>query len=190
MDVRATRLPGVRTIDVAVHRDERGFLIESYRAERYAAAGLNATFVQDNASRSTRGVLRGLHFQHPPAQAKLVFVPMGTVFDVAVDLRASSPTFGRWHGELLSADNHRQLFIPPGFAHGFCVLSDEALVCYKCSAPYREAAARAVKWNDPDIGIEWPVAQPFLSATDAAAPALAGLDRAWLMPYDGRAEEV
>ena len=154
--------------------DPRGYFQETYHAERYRKAGIGATFVQDNLSRSTRGTVRGLHFQTPPhAQAKLVQVLDGEVFDVAVDLRHGSPTFGGWLGVTLSAGSGRQLFVPEGFAHGFCVTSETALVAYKCSALYAPEAERTVRWDDPDIGVEWPALTPVLSARDAVAAPLA-----------------
>jgi dTDP-4-dehydrorhamnose 3,5-epimerase len=135
-------------------------------SERYAAAGIKVDFVQDNLSRSVRGILRGLHFQHPNDQGKLVYVLEGEVFDVAVDVRVGSPNFGKWTGTLLSSEDHRQLWIPPGFAHGFCVTSDTALFAYKCTALYSVADEVGVAWNDPAIAIPWPVVEPQLSAKD------------------------
>jgi dTDP-4-dehydrorhamnose 3,5-epimerase len=158
-----------------VHADERGFFLEVWHADRYAAAGIPGPFVQDNHSRSSRHALRGLHYQVGRPQGKLVRVAGGTVFDVAVDLRRSSPTFGRWVGTMLSEENQHQLWIPPGFAHGFYVLSDHADVIYKCTEPYDPAGDRAVRWNDRDLAIAWPLAgagPPILSAKDAAAPPL------------------
>jgi len=172
MKVHSTQLPGVLLIELAVFGDERGFFFESYREERYATAGIDARFVQDSFSRSRRGVLRGLHFQEPSAQGKLVQVLRGSVYDVAVDVRRSSPHFGKWVGLELRAEAHCQVWIPPGFAHGFYVTSDEADFLYKSTAPHAPAHEQAIRWNDPALGITWPTASPTLSAKDAAAPAL------------------
>jgi dTDP-4-dehydrorhamnose 3,5-epimerase len=185
MRVEAAGLPGVLLIGPDVFRDDRGFFLETWRASRYAEAGVPGPFVQDNLSSSTRGVLRGMHFQSPNPQGKLVAVLDGTVFDVAVDVRVGSPTFGRWCGVTLSGESQAQLFVPEGFAHGFCVLSERALFAYKCTAPYDRSAERSLLWNDPDVGIAWPVASPLLSAKDAAAPRLRDLDPATLPRYAG-----
>ena len=173
MKLSETALPGVLLIEPRVFSDDRGFFLETFQAERYAQAGLPSTFAQDNWSRSSRGTLRGLHFQEPRAQGKLVQVTRGTVFDVAVDVRRGSPTFGKWIGVELSGEAPRQMWIPPGFAHGFCVTSESADFWYKCTTPYAPEAECAIRWDDPAIGIAWPVAQPLLSAKDAAAPMLA-----------------
>jgi dTDP-4-dehydrorhamnose 3,5-epimerase len=172
MEVVTTELPGVVLIQPRVFGDPRGFFLETYHADRYAAAGIDLPFVQDNWSRSVRGTLRGLHFQEPHPQGKLVQVVSGAVFDVAVDVRRGSPTFGRWVGFELSAENKWQLWVPPGFAHGFVVTSDVADFFYKCTGLYRPEAEQAIVWNDPDLDIRWPVADPLLSAKDAAAPRL------------------
>jgi dTDP-4-dehydrorhamnose 3,5-epimerase len=171
-----TELPGVLLFEPRKFGDDRGFFVETWNHGRYSEAGLSEQFVQSNASRSQGGVLRGLHFQNPNPQGKLVYVLDGTVFDVAVDLRRDSPNFGRWYGEYLSADNCRQLYLPPGFAHGFCVTSETALFCYLCTTHYDAAADSVVRWDDPRIGIEWPVDNPVLSAKDAAAPLLDEID--------------
>jgi len=173
----ATELEGVVVVEPQVHGDERGFFLETLHIERYRAAGieLNARGggpVQLNHSRSARGTLRGLHFQEPRPQGKLVWAVAGAVFDVAVDVRRGSPTFGRWAGIELSADNHRQMWIPPGFAHGFCVLSETADCMYACSDYYAPASEHAIAWNDPQVAIPWPVKKPILSAKDARAPRL------------------
>ncbi len=171
MTVTETPLAGVLVIEPVVHRDPRGFFLETYRADRYRAAGIDATFVQANHSRSTRNTLRGLHWQegaHP--QAKLVRAVVGEVFDVAVDIRPDSPTFGRWFGLHISADNFRQIYIPVGFAHGFCVLSDVAEIEYQCSDVYDRASERGLMWNDPDLNIQWPIAEPLLSDRDRQHP--------------------
>lgn len=187
MKVSDTPLPGVLLIEPAVFEDSRGFFMETFHAERYAGAGVPGPFVQDNLSFSERGVLRGLHLQNPNPQGKLVYVLQGEVFDVAVDVRAGSPDFGRWAGEMLSSANKRQVYIPQGFAHGFCVVSETALIAYKCTGPYNAESELTVAWNDPQIGIEWPVDQPLLSAKDAAAPCLADMDPDLLPRYPGGA---
>jgi dTDP-4-dehydrorhamnose 3,5-epimerase len=172
MKITATELPEVLLVELKVHGDSRGFFYESFQARRYAEGGIPGPFVQDNLSRSAKGTLRGLHFQEPRAQGKLVQVLRGSVFDVAVDVRRGSPRFGRWVGIELSESQPRQLWIPPGFAHGFCVLSDSADFFYKCTELYAPDAERGIAWNDPAIGIRWPVERPFLSAKDQAAPRL------------------
>lgn len=178
LKVTPTRLPEVMVIEPRVFGDARGFFLESFNARAFAqATGVSSAFVQDNHSRSARGVLRGVHYQIRQPQGKLVRVTAGRVFDVAVDLRRSSPRFGQWVGVELSGDNHRQLWVPPGFGHGFLVLSDSADFLYKTTDYYAPEHERAVAWNDPRVGIEWPLAeagvQVALSAKDAAAPALA-----------------
>lgn len=172
MKVEATSLPGVLVVKVDVHGDERGFFMETWNARDFASAGIDATFVQDNYSRSARHTLRGLHYQVGQAQGKLVRVFDGEVFDVAVDVRRSSPTFGRWVGHVLSADNREALWVPPGFAHGFLALSDNAGLAYKCTDYYAPEHERVIRWDDPDLGIEWPLpkgVEPILSSRDAAA---------------------
>jgi len=175
MTVVESPLPGVKVVHPKVHRDERGFFLEIYHARRYAEAGVAATFVQDNHSRSGRGTLRGLHMQLGSPQAKLVRVVQGEIFDVAVDVRVGSPTFGQWFGVLLSSENFTQLYVPEGFAHGFAVVSDVAEVEYKCSTFYDAADEIAIRFDDPAIGVEWPVAAPMLSRRDATALPLAAL---------------
>lgn len=175
MKVTKTRIPDVLMLEPTVHRDPRGYFLESWREDRLASIGIHQHFVQDNHSYSLRGTLRGLHYQLGTPQGKLVRVVTGTVFDVAVDLRLSSPTFGRWVGETLVASEHRQLWIPPGFAHGFYTLSDSADLLYKCTAYYAASDDRALRWDDPDLAISWPLLDscpPTLSAKDAAAPRL------------------
>ena len=170
-----TGLPGVIRIEPQIHRDDRGFFMETWQARRFRDAGIDADFVQDNTSVSSRGTLRGLHYQIQRPQGKLVRVASGEVFDVAVDLRRSSPSFGRWVGEILSAENRHQLWVPVGFAHGFLVLSDVAEVVYKCSDFYSPEFERTVRWDDAEIGIEWPLSlggQPVLSTKDATAHTL------------------
>lgn len=183
METHATPLAGVLLLTPRVFADPRGYFLETYNAARYAEAGIPVTFVQDNLSSSSRGVLRGLHFQNPHPQGKLVQVLAGEVFDVAVDLRHGSPTFGKWYGAILSADNHRQLYIPPGLAHGFCVTSERALFNYKCSDFYAPKAEGGVAWDDPDLAIEWPIEAPVLSDKDRAYPRLRDLDPSRLLPF-------
>jgi dTDP-4-dehydrorhamnose 3,5-epimerase len=176
--VEPTALSGVLLVEPDVHRDARGFFLETYHAAKYAAVGITARFVQDNHSRSQGPILRGLHAQLKRPQGKLVRAVEGTIFDVAVDIRRGSPTFARWIGYELSADNFRQLWVPGGFAHGFCVLTAAAQVEYKCTELYDPADELSIAWNDPEIGIAWPIAAPVLSPKDAAAPPLAQvLDR-------------
>jgi len=165
-------LPGVLLLEPRIFGDERGFFLETFNVERYSEVGLTLPFVQDNLSRSRKGTLRGLHFQQPQAQGKLVQVLAGAVWDVVADVRRGSPTFGRWLGLELSAENRFQLWVPPGFAHGFCVLSDSADFFYKCTALYAPQHERALRWDDPELGIRWPIDRPTLSAKDAAAPLL------------------
>lgn len=183
MRVSETKLPGVLLIEPKVHGDARGYFFESWQRERYAEAGLPREFVQDNFSRSQRGTLRGLHLQHPHAQGKLVSALEGEVFDVAVDTRVGSPTFGQWAGALLSADNKHQLYVPPGFAHGFCVTSESALFAYKCTDLYHPETELSIAWNDPDIAIAWPLESPTLSAKDQKAPRLRDVPAARLPSY-------
>lgn len=180
MEIEPTPIEGVRIIIPKVFSDPRGYFMETYQRERFEAAGLPGHFVQDNLSYSRRGTLRGLHFQAPRAQAKLVQVIAGEIFDVAVDIRSGSPTFGQWFGLELSSTNHRQLFIAAGLAHGFCVLSDEAHVVYKCTDYYAPEDEGGLLWSDPDVGIDWPVASPLLSEKDRAYPLLRDLPPASL----------
>jgi dTDP-4-dehydrorhamnose 3,5-epimerase len=172
LHIRETSLPGVLLIEPKVFGDDRGFFMETYRADTFRDIGIGE-FVQDNHSRSARGVLRGLHYQQPNAQGKLVRCTRGSIFDVAVDIRRGSPSFGRWFGLELSDANKLMLWIPTGFAHGFCALEDDSDLVYKCTSLYDPASDRSILWNDPDIGIEWPIAEPVLSAKDANAPRLA-----------------
>ncbi|HEX9160854.1 MAG TPA: dTDP-4-dehydrorhamnose 3,5-epimerase [Thermoanaerobaculia bacterium] len=172
MKVTPTPLAGVVVIEPKVFSDDRGLFLETYNAERYREAGIIDLFVQDNHSRSRRGVLRGLHYQEPNAQGKLVRCSRGAIFDVAVDIRRGSPQFGKWFGVELSERNQHMLWVPAGFAHGFCALTDECDVIYKCTALYNAASDRSILWNDPEIGIDWPLRDPLLSPKDAAAPRL------------------
>ena len=176
MKVTPTPLPGVLLVEPHVFADERGYFFESYQEARYRSCGIAARFVQDNQSRSQRGVLRGLHYQLGRPQAKLVSVLQGEVFDVAVDVRKGSPTFGRWTGALLSGENKHQLFIPEGFAHGFYVMSPTADFYYKCSDVYAREEERGLVWDDPDVGIQWPPGPRILAPRDAAFPRLRQMD--------------
>ena len=170
--VTPTPLDGVVVVEPTVFDDDRGFFMECFNSHDFAEAGLPCVFAQDNQSRSTRGVLRGLHYQHPNWQGKLARVIVGEIFDVAVDICRHSPTFGMWFGIVLSAKNKKQLYIPPGYAHGFCVLSDVAEMIYKCTMPYCAEHDAGIRWDDPEIRIDWPVSAPILSEKDARAPRL------------------
>ena len=183
MNVVETSLPGVLIVEPDVFGDERGFFMETWNGECYEDAGLPGRFVQDNLSYSARGVLRGLHFQNPRPQGKLVSVLRGEVFDVAVDIRVGSPTFGEWTGVTLSAENKRQFYVPPDFAHGFLVTGEDALFFYKCTDYYAPSAEGIVLWNDPDIGIEWPTDAPTLSERDGKAPPLREIPEVSLPRY-------
>lgn len=173
MKVSVTHLPGVLVVEPDLFRDARGFFLESYHRRRYAQRGIDAEFVQDNQARSRRGVLRGLHLQARHPQGKLVRVVQGRVWDLAADVDPASPTFRQCFGIELSGDNHRQLYIPPGYAHGYCVLSEVADLHYKCTDFYRPEDARGIAWNDPELAIQWPVTDPILSPADAVNPCLA-----------------
>lgn len=175
MRVVPTEIPDVLVVEPAVHQDDRGFFLETYHADRYRQHGITRPFVQDNHSRSQAGTLRGLHLQLRRPQGKLIRVIEGEVFDVAVDVRRGSPTFGRWVGLTLTAGNFKQVYVPPGFAHGFCVVSPTAQVEYKCTELYDPASEIGIAWNDPAIGIAWPVSRPLLSSRDARHPMLAEL---------------
>lgn len=175
MEVINLKLAGLKLIRPQVFGDARGFFVETYSAARYAAAGIDVTFVQDNHSRSVQGTLRGLHYQSRPGQAKLIRVIHGRIWDAVVDIRPGSPTFGQWHGTELDSETKEQLFIPVGFAHGFCVLSDAAEVEYKVSAPYDPQTECSVNYADPDLGVPWPIKQPILSARDKVAESFAAL---------------
>lgn len=177
VNVTPTSIPDVLVIEPRVFRDDRGFFKETYERNRYSENGMRLEFVQDNVSQSSRGTLRGLHYQIEHPQGKLVQVLRGAVFDVAVDMRRRSPTFGKWVGATLSAENHRQIYIPPGFAHGFCVLDDVAEVFYKCTDFYFPDHERTLMWNDPEVGIEWPFdRQPVLSEKDARGMSFSDAD--------------
>ncbi|WP_342374624.1 dTDP-4-dehydrorhamnose 3,5-epimerase [Myxococcus stipitatus] len=172
MKVTPLEIPDLLLVEPKVFGDDRGFFMELFHAKRYADAGIPGPFIQDNYSRSSRGTLRGLHFQEPQGQGKLVQVLSGRVYDVAVDVRRGSPTFGKWAAVELSAENRRQLWIPPGFAHGFCVTSESADFHYKCTTLYAPETERCIAWNDPDLGIPWPVSEPLMSPKDLRAPRL------------------
>jgi dTDP-4-dehydrorhamnose 3,5-epimerase len=182
MNIRTCKLAGLLIIEPEVFGDRRGFFCEIWNQRRYREAGIAGDFVQDNVSFSSRGTLRGLHCQNPKPQGKLLQVLQGQVFDVAVDLRRSSSTFGRWHGLVLSAENKQQFYIPAGFAHGFLVMSETALFHYKCTDFYSPDDELAIHWGDPDLAIEWPINDPVLSAKDAHAPRLRDLPRERLFP--------
>jgi dTDP-4-dehydrorhamnose 3,5-epimerase len=185
MKVIATGLPGVMIIEPRVFGDARGFFMETWNQARYVEHGLPAVFVQDNLSFSQKGVLRGLHFQNPNAQGKLVYVLQGEVFDVAVDIRVGSPTFAEWVGLTLSSENKRQFYIPDGFAHGFCVTSDTALFAYKCTEVYQPQSEYGVSWQDPDLGIQWPIEKPLLSEKDLIYPRLKEIETRLLPQFMG-----
>lgn len=178
-----TSLPGCIVIEPQVFGDSRGFFYESYNEAKYREAGIDRKFVQSNVSRSARGVLRGLHYQWPHPQGKLVSVLDGEVFDVAVDIRRGSPTFGQWTGVMLTAENHRHFWIPEGFAHGFCVVSEFATFSYQCTDLYNAQADGGVRWDDPAIGIDWPISNPLLSDKDSKAPLLADVAPGRLPEY-------
>ena len=174
---RRLEIPDIILVEARSAKDERGYFMEAYKQSAFAAHGIPHVFIQDNHSHSARRVLRGLHYQkHPRAQGKLVMVLRGEIFDVAVDLRRGSPTFGKWIGRVLSSENWHMLYIPIGFAHGFCVLSEDADVVYKVTDEYAPDCERGIVWNDPVFGIQWPVAQPVVSTKDAALPRLQGAD--------------
>ena len=167
-----TEIPDLVLLEATAYGDDRGFLLESFRQERWAEYGVTGPFVQENHSRSSKGILRGLHFQVAPGQGKLVRCVRGAIWDVAVDLRKASPTYKRWEGVELSDANHRQLFVPVGFAHGFCVLSEVADVAYKLTSYYDPVTEAGIKWDDPEVGVEWPISEPQLSERDQGAPSL------------------
>ena len=167
-----TGLDGLTLIEPRVFGDERGFFVETFSRDAWRELGVDAEFVQHNHSRSSGGTLRGLHFQTSPGQAKLLRCPRGSIFDVAVDLRKGSPTYGKWEGYVLDDEKHRQLYVPVGFAHGFCVLSEVADVTYLVSSLYDPDTEAGIRWDDPEVGVEWPVAEPLLSARDMEAPLL------------------
>ena len=185
MKVTDTNLVGAVVFEPKVFGDDRGYFKETWHDGRYHEFGLPLQFVQDNVSRSGRGILRGLHIQNPQPQGKLVQVLEGEVFDVAVDIRFGSPTFGKWHGANLSAENHKQFYIPPGMAHGFQVISESALFCYKCTDYYAPENEFTLAWDDPEIGISWPLGEPKLSEKDQKGLRLSELNETMLMPFQG-----
>ncbi|MBP8605009.1 MAG: dTDP-4-dehydrorhamnose 3,5-epimerase [Phycisphaerae bacterium] len=185
MKVIQTAIEGVVILEPQMFADHRGFFMETWNRQRYTQAGVDADFVQDNLSFSHRGVLRGLHFQHPQGQGKLVQVLEGEVFDAAVDIRRGSPTFGQAVTCRLSADNRRQFYVPAGFAHGFCVLSQTALFSYKCTDFYQPHYEGGILWNDPSLGIDWPIDQPILSEKDSRLPLLSQIAPERLPAYRG-----
>ena len=183
MNIVSTPLPGVVVLEPQVHGDERGFFLETFRESHRAAAGISAPFIQDNHSRSTRGVLRGLHFQVDRCQGQLVRVSRGAVFDVVAEVRPESPHFGQWFGATLDDELHKQIYVPPGYAHGFCVLSDVADFEYRCTGYYDPDVEKGVAWNDADLAIDWPIDDPVLSERDAALPAIGACPREALPPW-------
>ena len=183
MNTIPTGIPGLVVIEPRVFGDERGYFLETWNKARYEEVGIVENFCQDNCSFSRRGILRGLHMQNPNAQGKLVSVTEGEVFDVAVDLRLGSPTFKKWYGIVLSGQKKNQMFVPRGFAHGFCVISETALFTYKCTDYYTPSAEICLNWNDPDLGIDWPIKNPELSARDAAGLKLSDVPTTALLKY-------
>ena len=188
MQITQTKLPGALIIEPRVFPDGRGYFFESYHRERYSLQGIRDEFVQDNLSFSVKDTLRGLHYQNPHSQAKLVQVLSGEVFDVALDMRAGSPAFGQWEGVILSYENRKQFYIPRGFAHGFCVLSDTAVFSYKCDDFYTPDCEGGILWSDPDLGIDWPVKTPLLSEKDCRCPRLKDIPVERLPVYKSSAE--
>jgi len=184
MKVTASSLKGLLVVEPDTYGDRRGFFMETWHRERYRQHGITADFVQDNLSFSSRSVLRGLHFQNPQGQGKLIYVIEGEVFDVAVDIRLGSPTYGQWEGYCLSGDNKKQLYVPDGFAHGFCVISETALFAYKCTDFYNPEAEKGIFWNDPQIGVKWPVEEPVLSEKDLGLPLLKDFSKEELPLYE------
>ena len=182
MEIQELSLPGVLLITPVVHQDERGFFVETFHAQRYRESGLPLDFVQDNHSKSAKGTLRGMHAQTRKPQGKLVRCIEGEIFDVAVDIRPASPTFGKWAGAIISAENFKQIYVPPGFAHGFCVISDIAQVEYKCTDVYDPGGELGILWNDPAIGIQWPFSEPTLSDKDSKALTLEQARAEGLLP--------
>ncbi len=175
MKIQSTTLPEVVTVEPTVYRDDRGYFLETWSRAKYSEVGLPGEFAQDNLSYSRKGVLRGLHLQEPNPQGKLIHVLEGEIFDVAVDVRVGSPTFLQWVGVTLSAENRRQVYVPPGFAHGFAVVSEGAFVVYKCTTPYSPKSELTIRWDAPEVGITWPIADPILSIKDGEAPTLDAL---------------
>lgn len=183
MKVTETKLPGVLIIEPKVFGDSRGCFFETYHAERYAEFGIKAPFVQDNFSRSSYGVLRGLHYQLEHTQGKLVWITCGKIYDVVVDVRHDSPTFGQWVAVTIDANEPKQVYIPPGYAHGFCVLSEQVDFFYKCTDIYHPASEKGIRWNDPDLNIPWPIEDPVLSTKDMHYPNLKNIPVKELLSY-------
>jgi dTDP-4-dehydrorhamnose 3,5-epimerase len=186
MKLLKTSLEGLVILEPHAYEDNRGYFMETYQMARYRDLGIEVSFVQDNVSYSRKGTLRGLHYQHPQAQDKLVQAITGEIFDVAVDIRRGSPTYGQWSSALLSEKNHRQLFVPGGFAHGFCVLSETAYVLYKCSNYYSPETEGGILWSDPDLAIQWPIQGPLVSPKDTAHPTLCQVARNMLPSFTDR----
>jgi dTDP-4-dehydrorhamnose 3,5-epimerase len=184
LKVTQTEIPSVLIFEPNVFADSRGQFLETWSRQRYIDAGIDAEFVQDNVSYSSKGTLRGLHFQNPNGQGKLVQAVDGEVFDVAVDIRLGSPTFGKSVSVILSKENHKQMYIPPGFAHGFCVLSDTAVFSYKCTGYYDQQSEGGLLWSDPDLAINWPISDPLLSDKDTKYPALKDIDQSLLPRFE------
>ena len=185
MKITKGSLNGVYHLEPRVYEDARGYFFESFHQIKFRNCGIDLNFVQDNQSFSTKGTLRGLHFQNPVAQGKLIRVLHGEIFDVAVDIRQGSPTFGRWESQVLSARNKRQMLVPIGFAHGFQVLSETAEILYKCSDFYSPSHDHGILWSDPELAIDWPLDNPVLSEKDRTQPKLSEIDPAWLFPFSG-----
>lgn len=185
MKVTRLEIPDVLRIEPRIFGDERGYFLETWSLERYTEAGIPERFVQDNLSRSTKGTLRGLHLQHPHGQGKLAYAVEGLVFDVAVDVRVGSPTFGKWVSHLLSSETGAQLYIPPGFAHGFCVVSEHALFAYKCTEAYHPECELGVRWDDPELAIPWPAESPIISNKDRSFTTLGEMDSSTLPRWEG-----
>ncbi len=187
MNILETKLPGVVIFVPEVFSDDRGCFLETWNHKRYQDAGITEAFLQDNVSFSAKGVLRGLHFQFPQSQGKLVQVLLGQVLDVAVDIRVHSPTFGQWVSTILSETNHKQVYLPPGFAHGFCVISERAIFSYKCTDYYNSSTESGIIWNDPDLNIDWPMAEPILSRRDGEYPRLKDIPTGKLPHFEATA---
>jgi dTDP-4-dehydrorhamnose 3,5-epimerase len=185
MNIKEVKIQGILIIEPDVFKDERGFFLETWNKERYEKIGIQYSFVQDNISFSKKGILRGLHFQYPQPQGKLIQVLSGQVIDIAVDIRIGSPTYGQWHSEILSNVNLRQMYAPPGFAHGYCVMSESAIFSYKCTDFYNPNTERGIIWNDPDLNINWPIEEPVLSPKDAKYPMLKDLPPDKLPRFEG-----
>ena len=185
MNFKETKIQGVLILEPDVFKDKRGYFLETWNKERYEKNGIPYSFVQDNISFSKKGILRGLHFQYPQPQGKLIQVLSGKVIDIAADIRIGSPTYGKWHSEILSDTNHKQMFVPSGFAHGYCVMSESAIFSYKCTDFYNPATEHGIIWNDPDLNIDWQIEEPVLSPKDAKYPRLKDLSPDELPRFKG-----